>query len=247
MPADSLLRELTAFLKAARNLWGRCPCCGELFRLSDAAISCATEGPNDWLRRLQRERTAIKTKGSDLEDWQAEVEARQYDLQQRERALAARERNLDRDARARAREMLKDGAGIKKLIREAREDAVQRSRSTLLGKVFERLGPFLQRFQHDPRDIRPILDPCDYICFDGLTVNRRVERITLVEVKCGTSSPSPAQRSIVDAVREGRIGTEIWQFGERGISLPQQLLLTAAPRRALPSGVSNGGPRPKRS
>lgn len=237
MSADGLLKQLTDFFKSARHLWGRCPSCGELFRMSDAAISYGSEAPKDWLRRSQQQQSALGAKKNELDDWQAQIEMQESDIRGRERDLAAREKNLDRDARARAQDLLKDDGTVKKLIRQSAQDAVQRSRSTFLGKLFERLGPFLQRFEHDPRDIRPILDPIDYICFDGLTVERRVRRITFVEVKAGTSAISPTQRSILEAVKDGRIGTEIWQFGERGAPIPQQLLLSPGTRRALPSGA----------
>lgn len=244
MAANGLLQDLASFFKAARHLWGRCPRCDYLFRLSDAAISASPEAPSDWLKKLQRDLTELDARRDDIQQWQAEVDAQESDLKQRERQLDQREKNLDRDARARAREMLREDSSIKKLITEARREAVQRSRSTLLGNLFERLGPFLQRFEHDPRDIRPIMNPCDYVCFDGLTVSRRVERITFVEVKTGTSTPSPTQRSIMKAVQEGRVTTEVWQFGARGIPIPQQLLLTAG-SKSLPPGRAERRKRPR--
>jgi hypothetical protein len=39
MNDKTMMSELTRFFKTARHLWGRCPCCGGLFRLSEAAIS----------------------------------------------------------------------------------------------------------------------------------------------------------------------------------------------------------------
>ena len=155
-------------------------------------------------------------------------------MQAQQRELAARERNLVKEARGLARDMMKDDKKMKKLLTEARREAVQRSRSTLLGKLFEQLAPFLQRFDHDPRDVRAIMDPVDYVVFDGLTINRRVERITFVEVKSGTSRTSPVQRSIFEAIREGRIGTAVWHVGDRGVPMEQQLLSASPKRGALP-------------
>lgn len=107
---------------------------------------------------------------------------------------------------------------------------MERSRSTLLGKLFERLAPFLRRFDHDPRDIRCLMDPIDYVCFDGLTANRKVERVTFIEVKVGASALTHTERSITQAVRDGRVATEVWQIGERGLPIAQQLLRASAPR-----------------
>jgi len=236
MKNNALVVELTRFFKAAAHLWGRCPRCAELFRLSEAAISFGSEPPRDWLLRLQRQQDGLGAKQGDLEDWQAELDSQERDIKDREHDIALRERNLESTARALAKDMLKNDKTIKALMKEARRQAIQRSRSTLLGKLFERLGPFLQRFGHDPRDVRPIMDPIDYVVFDGLTINRHVDHITFVEVKSGTARVSLTQRSIFDAIRGGRFGVETWQFGKRGIPLEQQLLRPDTARAALPPG-----------
>ena len=228
MPSNPLHKALTDFYKNAKHLWGCCPRCGDLFRLSDAAISCGTEAPRDWLRKHQREqdkvRSELQTRQSDLEQWNAELDYQERELRERERDILRRECGIEKLAREKAREMLKDGSSVKRLIKEAQQQSIKRSRSTLLGNFFERLAPFLQRFEHDPRDVRPLFNPIDYVCFDGLTINRTVDKITFVEVKAGTSRPSPTQRSIEAAIRNGRVFLEVWQFGQRGLPIEQQLL-----------------------
>jgi predicted Holliday junction resolvase-like endonuclease len=235
MNTDDLMVELTRFYRAARHLWGRCPRCGDLFRLSEAAISFGGEAPADWLRRLQRQQEQMDAKQYELDDWQGEIDARETELTNREREVTYRERNLERTAREMAKGMVKDDKTVKALLTEARRQAVQRSRSTLLGHLFERLAPFFQRFAHDPRDVRPLMNPIDYVVFEGLTINRRVDRIVFVEVKCGTSRESAAQKSILEAVQQGHVSVETWQVGKRGIPLEQQLLGRGhPPRAALP-------------
>ena len=235
MDGNGFMVELTRFFKTARHLWGRCPRCGDLFRLSDAAISFGNEPPADWLRRLQRQQEAADGKRYELESWQGELEVREGELERRGRELRDGERNLERTAREMAKGMVKDDKTVKALLTETRRQAVQRSRSTLLGHLFERLAPFFRQFDHDPRDVRPLMNPIDYVVFDGLTIRRRVERIVFVEVKCGTSRESTVQKSIFEAIRAGRVGVETWQVGKRGIPLEQQLLGSTPPRAALPS------------
>jgi predicted Holliday junction resolvase-like endonuclease len=234
--SDAFLADLTKFFKAARHLWGRCPRCGQLFRLSEAAISFGNRPPRDWLYRLQRRQDVLESKEGDLQAWQGELDRREVELRTREADLARRERDLAGTARALAKEMLGDDKTIKGLLKEARHQAVQRSRSTLLGNLFERLAPFLQRFGHDPRDVRAIMNPIDYVVFDGLTLTRRVERITFVEVKAGMAHASPTQKSIAEAINQGRVTTEVWQFGKRGVPLEQQLLRPSGVIKALPPG-----------
>ncbi len=237
MSENTLYSHLTQFFRTARHLFGRCPSCGHIFRLSDAAISYGANPPRDWLLKLSQQEARLVERKGDLEEWQADLEIRERDTREADRDFALRERNLDRTVKQRAKDMLKDDAQIKKLLTQARRESIQRSRATLLGNLFERLSPFLQRFHHDPRDIRPIMHPIDYVCFDGLTTNRRVERITFVEVKVGTSRANPAQRSIMEAIQQGRVGTEVWQFGTRGIPIEQQLLRPGPGPRALPGSI----------
>ncbi len=223
---NGLMVEVTQFFKTARHLWGRCPRCGDLFR-----------PPADWLRRVQRQQEQVAAERDDLENWKGELDTREGELENREREVSWKERNLEKTAREMAKGMIKDDKTVKALLADARRQAVLRSRSTLLGHLFERLAPFFQRFAHDPRDVRAMMNPIDYIVFDGLTVNRRVDRVVLVEVKCGTSKENPAQKSIVQAIRDGRVSTETWQVGKRGIPLEQQLLgHCSTARAALPPG-----------
>ena len=41
-----------------------------------------------------------------------------------------------------------------------------------LGHLFERLAPFFQRFDHDPRDVRALMNPIDYIVFESIIFKR---------------------------------------------------------------------------
>ena len=54
-----------------------------------------------------------------------------------------------------------------------RKDAITRSARTLSGKALEKLVPFLERFGHDPHDVRWIGDPVDLIVFDGYSDSGR--------------------------------------------------------------------------
>ncbi len=59
MGTDGLIKNLVSFFKTARHLWGRCPHCDTVFRLSDAAISCSPNPPRDWLRKLERQQADL--------------------------------------------------------------------------------------------------------------------------------------------------------------------------------------------
>jgi predicted Holliday junction resolvase-like endonuclease len=110
---------------------------------------------------------------------------------------------------------------------------VQRSRATLLGKLLERVAPCFRKFAYDPRDMRCICDPVDYVLFQGLTVERKVREIRFIEVKCGRSRLTSVQRSVREAVDNRRVSTEVWEIGDPDIPITQQL--SNGSRPALPS------------
>lgn len=215
--------ELIKFFKAARHLWGRCPSCGEPFRLSEARISSSPEPPRDWLRKLERDQALLEREGERLEDLSEALDARAEELSELERELRFREKNLASSSRQLANELLKTDSVLKARIRDAQRAAIMRSRSVLLGKLLECIAPCFRRFGHDPRDMRAMFDPVDYVLFDGLTVDRSVEAVTFIEVKCGTSRLTPAQRSIREAIRRKRVHWEQWEIGDPRIPIVRQL------------------------
>jgi predicted Holliday junction resolvase-like endonuclease len=170
---------------------------------------------------------------------EAEIVTREVDLSNRETELRADERTLqdgltriERDARNRVREILHSKTEVQALIRDANKAAVLRSRATLLGKLLERVAPCFRRFAYDPRDMRCICDPMDYVLFHGLTVERKVSQITFIEVKSGRSGLSGVQRSVRDTVERGRVDTEVWEIGDPDIPITKQL--SRGSHRALP-------------
>lgn len=94
--------------------------------------------------------------------------------------------------------------GFAKQLETGRQDAVKRSRSTLSGQFLEQLSPYLPDFPADPTEVRFIGKPIDFIAFHGAS-NGNVERISLIEVKSGSSKLSAVERTLRDAVAEGRV------------------------------------------
>ena len=235
MATDGLIKNLVSFFKTARHLWGRCPECSALFRLSDVAISSSPEPPRDWLRKLQRQQAELLDRETEVQGREADIEDREQMLEDNEREVRHRELRLERDARERVRQILSSKTEYRAMIRSERKAAVLSSRRTLLGKLLERITPCFTSFsQYDPRDLRCISDPFDYVLFDGLTVERRVKQIAFLEVKCGLSRLSTVQRSVRDVVEKGRIHTEVWTVGDPTIPITKQLSNGGSPRFQLP-------------
>ena len=61
-----------------------------------------------------------------------------------------------------------------KLIKEARIDAVKRSKAVIGGQTVEQLAPYLPDFPCSPIDAHFIGKPIDFIAFPGLTETNKV-------------------------------------------------------------------------
>jgi predicted Holliday junction resolvase-like endonuclease len=89
---------------------------------------------------------------------------------------------------------------------EIRKDSVNRSRSTLKGKIAEQMAPVLPDFCYTPSDARFIGSPVDYIIFDGLTrvADDKEDEIQIVfmDVKKGNGTLTRTQRLIRQAVEK---------------------------------------------
>jgi predicted Holliday junction resolvase-like endonuclease len=87
---------------------------------------------------------------------------------------------------------------------EIRKDSVNRSRSTLKGKIAEQMAPVLPDFSFNPADARFIGSPVDYIIFDGLTRvaddGEQEIQIVFMDVKKGSGALTRTQRLIRQAV-----------------------------------------------
>jgi predicted Holliday junction resolvase-like endonuclease len=95
---------------------------------------------------------------------------------------------------------------------QIRKESVNRSRSTLKGKIAEQMAPLLPEFAFNPADARFIGSPVDYIIFDGLTDvadDKKEEiRIIFMDVKHGAGNLTRTQRIIRDAVADKKISWE---------------------------------------
>ena len=92
---------------------------------------------------------------------------------------------------------------------DIRKDSVNRSRSTLKGRISEQMAPLLAEFPFSPADARFIGNPIDFVVFDGYTKVKDEKgdaiSVVLVEVKKGKGKLSREETLIKRAVEEGRV------------------------------------------
>jgi len=85
-----------------------------------------------------------------------------------------------------------------------RQDAINRSKSVIIGKVTEHLVPFKKDFPYNPKEARFIGSPIDLIVFHGLEEEGEVE-VHIIEIKTGKSALSKRQKLIKNAIDNGRV------------------------------------------
>ncbi|HPD75592.1 MAG TPA: Holliday junction resolvase-like protein [Methanoregulaceae archaeon] len=101
-----------------------------------------------------------------------------------------------------------------------RKDSVNRSRSTLKGKISEQMAPLLPEFPFAPSDARFIGSPIDFVVFDGYTKAKDdggdLIGVVLVEVKKGKGKLTREESLIKKAVEEGRVSWRTVVLGDEG-------------------------------
>ena len=93
---------------------------------------------------------------------------------------------------------------MQKRIRDARDDALKRSRAVLKGKIGEQIAPLFDVFPFDVADARFIGAPIDFLVFNGYS-DGQTEEIVLVEIKTGKSKLSKRERNIKKVVDSGKV------------------------------------------
>ncbi len=126
-----------------------------------------------------------------LEEARSKAERLEGELHLLQQVLRTREQNIELQLRAREAQV--------------RQDALQRSRAVISGKIAETFLPYLPWFPYNPQDARFIGSPIDFIVFDGLSAGD-LKQIVIVEVKKRRNGAlSERQEAVARAVREGRV------------------------------------------
>jgi predicted Holliday junction resolvase-like endonuclease len=211
IPLDVQITDLLKFYRTEHHIYGRCPHCGDPFRLSEVKLTYGKEPPRDLLAQLEQANARLAER---MEEMEANHEADVEDL----------------DWKWQNRVDLAVEKGMEKKTRDIRRQAIAQSRRTTLGRIIERVAPWFSGSGHHPADVRPIFDPLDFVVFDGLNATGEVNEVVFVEFKTGNSRLTEVQRSIRDAVERKRV-----RFKEQRMSRETMDKLAC---RKLPRGAT---------
>lgn len=91
-----------------------------------------------------------------------------------------------------------------KTLKDERALSIKKSKSVILGEVYEKVLPFLPNFPYAPRDMTFIGKWIDYIVFDGIS-EWNLKKIVFLEVKSWTSTLNKNEKMIRDTILKWNI------------------------------------------
>ncbi len=100
---------------------------------------------------------------------------------------------------------------IPDLISKAREQSVKTSHAVIKGHVAENMAPFLPEFPYKSSEMRVLLNPVDYIVFQGMD-NDTIESICLLDIKSGGAVLSKRQKQIRDVINSGKVKFDVFRI-----------------------------------
>jgi predicted Holliday junction resolvase-like endonuclease len=95
-------------------------------------------------------------------------------------------------------------------IRHQRKDAVNRSRSVVMGQVNEQIAPLLPNFPYHYKDAMFLGKGVDYLIFDGMH-SGFIKEIIFLEIKSWTSFLNKNERMIQQCIEDKKIKYSIFK------------------------------------
>ena len=81
------------------------------------------------------------------------------------------------------KEALKDRKlSLQQLTAKKKQRIATTTKSVNMGFILERLAPVLEQFRFNKNDCRSLFDPIDYVIFDGLHKNGKVQKIFFIDI-----------------------------------------------------------------
>lgn len=96
-------------------------------------------------------------------------------------------------------------------------EAIKGSQAAVSGRVFERVAPYLPGFAFNPRDVRFIGDPVDFVVFDGLAEGN-LRKVVFVEVKSGAADLNGNERRVKRSIGERRVEWLMYRVPEEQVA-----------------------------
>lgn len=106
----------------------------------------------------------------------------------------------------------KEQADLQATEKAARTEAFRRAQKERIPVLLERTAPTFVKQGIDPRDIRTLVDPTEFIEFRGYAADQEIEAVRFLHL----GTPTPVHASISRALADGSLGWKTAQVGDDG-------------------------------
>ncbi|HMT01522.1 MAG TPA: Holliday junction resolvase-like protein [Candidatus Absconditabacterales bacterium] len=93
-------------------------------------------------------------------------------------------------------------------IKSHRKDAINKSKSVILGGVNEKIAPLLPQFPYSYKDLSFLGKGIDYVVFDGLSQGD-LKKIVFIEIKSGQSQLNQNEKMIKNIIDAKKVSYEV--------------------------------------
>lgn len=98
----------------------------------------------------------------------------------------------------------------KRVVERYTSLAAKKSIEVNIGKIIEEIVPALPAFPYKSADCRSLLDPIDYMVFDGLAKNGYFSQIHFLEIKTGHARLNEHQKQVKSAIEKKRTDFQVY-------------------------------------
>ena len=99
---------------------------------------------------------------------------------------------------------------LQQLTAKKRQKIETTTQSVNMGFILERLAPVLEQFRFNKNDCRSLFDPIDYVIFDGLHKNGKVQKIFFIDIKSGAAKLKKNQKAIKAKIEEKKVAFKLY-------------------------------------
>ncbi|MFC0772671.1 Holliday junction resolvase-like protein [Terrimonas alba] len=99
---------------------------------------------------------------------------------------------------------------LKKLKEVGTTKSERGALSINIGFILERLAPTMGSFRFSHNDCRSLFDPIDYIIFEGLSNNGKVNKVFFVDIKTGNARLTKRQKEIKSVIANKNVNFKIF-------------------------------------
>lgn len=123
------------------------------------------------------------------------------EIENRSRAIFEKWRSTELETQANEKAKLLFQEWSQKEEKNIREDSIKRSQAVIMGKITEHLIPYFPDFKYNPKDVRFLGTPVDFVVFDGLSEGEVMKKVVFLEVKTGkTAALSNRERQVRNCI-----------------------------------------------